>query len=185
MQQAEQKLVQRALPGNQPAYTSLYRTHHARIVATVAQHTRNSDDVEDLVQQSFIRTFRSLAKFRGDAACSTWLTRIALNVCYTHYKQQRPTLPLEAIEHGPESAGRCPKPGPDQILQQKQQARQVVRAIAALPDRYRGALQLHYIEDRPYSEVVERLGVPPGTIKTWLHRGRNQVRASIEASDVR
>ena len=182
-QRVEQEIIQRALLGDQQAYSDLYRTHRDRIIATVAQRTNDRDDIDDLVQQTFIRAFRALPKFRGDSAFSTWLTRIALNVCHTHFEQRRNVLPLDTLEHGSEPAGRCRKPWPDQILQRKQQVGQVVREIDALPDRYRRALQLHYIEDRPYAEVVERLGAPSGTIKTWLHRGRNRVRASLKASD--
>ncbi len=182
-QQSEQILIQRAVRGDQRAYSSLYHAHCARIAATVAQRTDYDDDIDDLVQQTFIRAFRALPRFRGDAAFSTWLTRIAMNVCNSHHDGRRVTLPLDALDRTPESAGHCPKPRPDQVLQQKQQVGRVVREIDALPERYRRALQLHYIEDRPYPEIVEQLGVPSGTIKTWLHRGRNRIRASIEAAD--
>lgn len=69
------------------------------------------------------------------------------------------------------------------ILERKQSAERLASAINTLPDRYRKALWLHYIEDRPYPEVVAMLSVPSGTVKTWLHRGHNLVRDDVEDSN--
>ncbi|MBK35383.1 MAG: hypothetical protein CME26_07625 [Gemmatimonadetes bacterium] len=181
---AEQKTIQQAILGNERAYSKLFREHRGRIAATIAQRTNDPDDVDNLVQQTFIRTFRALPRFRGDATFSTWLTRIALNACHSHDESRRTLVSLDTLDHGSEVAGRCPRPWPDQVLHQKEQVGRLVSEIDALPERYRKAIELHYLEDRPYTEVVDRLGIPPGTLKTWLHRSRNRVRESMEETDV-
>lgn len=69
---------------------------------------------------------------------------------------------------------------PDVMPKRKQSAERLASAINTLPGRYRKALWLHYIENRPYPEVIAMLGVPSGTVKTWLHRGRHLVRDNVE-----
>lgn len=176
----ERETIDRALTGDESAYRRLYRTHRDRIAATIAQRTKDPDDVDDLVQMSFIRAFGALSRFRGDAAFSTWLTRIALNVCITHHQGRRTFLPESALEDAP-AVGRHATPEDELVRKERWNA--VVAGIDELPPRYRSVMRLHYVEDRPYPELVERLGVPPGTLKTWLHRGRRLVRESLADDD--
>ena len=173
----ERETIHRALTGDQHAYRSLYRTHRDRIAATIAQRTKDPDDVEDIVQVSFIRAFSSLRKFRGDSAFSTWLTRIALNVCITHHQGKRPTVPESILEVEPQNL-----PGmnrPDDEYRRKERWNTLLSGIEGLPDRYRSVMWMHYVEDRPYPELVERLNIPVGTLKTWLFRGRQLVRQTL------
>jgi hypothetical protein len=94
----ERETINRALTGDQTAFRSLYVKHRDRITATVAQRTKDPDDIDDLVQMSFIRAFSSLKNFRCESAFSTWLTRIALNVCITHHQTRRITLPESVLD---------------------------------------------------------------------------------------
>ena len=177
----ERETIHRALTGDQNAYRSLYRTNRDRIAATIAQRTKNPDDVEDIVQVSFIRAFSSLRNFRGDCAFSTWLTRIALNVCITHHQGRRPTVPESVLEVEPQSLPIVK--GPDDELRRKERWNALLSGIEGLPDRYRSVMWMHYVEDRPYPELVERLNIPVGTLKTWLFRGRQLVRQTLAEPD--
>ena len=85
----ERDLVRRTLNGDARAFNSLYKRYHARILATLIGRTRNRHDAEDLMQVTFLRAYRGLAGFRGEAAFSTWLTQIALNVCTTHMRSKQ------------------------------------------------------------------------------------------------
>jgi RNA polymerase sigma-70 factor, ECF subfamily len=175
----ERETIHRALTGDQNAFRKLYRTHRDRIKATVAQRTKDPDDVEDLVQVSFIRAFSGLGKFRGESAFSTWLTRIALNVCITHHQNRRVMLPESILEIETESLP--PTPNQEDLLDRKERWNTVVTGIENLPPRYRNVMRMHYVEDRPYPELVERLNIPIGTLKTWLFRGRQMIKLSVES----
>ncbi len=90
MQYAEERdLVRRTLNGDAGAFNSLYKRHHARILATLIGRTRNRHDAEDLMQVTFLRAYRGLSGFRGEATFSTWLMQIALNVCTTHMRSKQ------------------------------------------------------------------------------------------------
>ena len=178
----ERKTIDRALTGDQTAFRKLYESNRDRIAATVAQRTHDADDVEDIVQLSFIRAFNSLGKFRCDSAFSTWLTRIALNVCITHHQRQRLMLPESAIE-GAQVAAKLTPASPEDILAAKQRSEILLAKILALPPHYRKVMLMHYIEDRPYPELVERLAIPVGTLKTWLFRGRQMIRQAFDETD--
>ena len=85
----EGDLIQQTIEGDNSAFNILYKTYHARVYAIVAQYVADQDTVDDLVQITFFRAFRALKSFKGKAAFSTWLTRIALNVCRSHFHAQR------------------------------------------------------------------------------------------------
>ena len=176
----ERETIRKALDGDQSAYRNLYRKHRDRIQATVSTRTKDRDDIDDIVQISFIRAFSNLSKFRGDAAFSTWLTRIAINVCTTHHQSRRIMLPDSVLDT--EMGVASSNPDPEDELDRKQRWSTLVDGIDRLPPRYRHVMRMHYVEDRAYPELVERLDVPLGTLKTWLFRGRQMVRRSIVES---
>ena len=84
----EQTMILKARMGDGIAFGKLYKANVARIYSVVASHTKNKDDIDDLVQIAFIKAYQGLNRFRGDAAFSTWLTRIAMNVCLSHCESQ-------------------------------------------------------------------------------------------------
>ena len=174
----ERETIYRALTGNQSAYQKLYRGNRDRIQATISQRTKDPDDVDDLVQISFIRAFSNLNKFRGESAFSTWLTRIALNVCITYHQSSRPMVPESILEIEHDSLPEVQNQ--EDILDLKERWNAVLSGINELPPRYRRVMWMHYVEDRPSPEMVERLNIPIGTLKTWLFRGRQLVKQSVD-----
>ncbi len=181
---AEHEVVRRARMGDRRAFESLYSAHFARIHATVSARTRNRDDVDDLVQVAFIRAFEGMRTFRGEAALSTWLTRIALNVCNSHHQSESARRrALKALASstsgGLRGWGGSECEIPDAVLSRKETRDRVARWISGLPSRCRSAMWLRYVEDRSYAEIQAELGVPSGTIKTWLWRGRTLLRDGV------
>ena len=174
----ERETIHRALTGDQSAYRQLYHGHRDRIQATVTQRTKDPADIDDLVQVSFIRAFSNLGKFRGESAFSTWLTRIARNVCVTHHQSRRIMLPESILDTERDAFPSVPTQ--EDLLDHKERWQRVMSGIEGLPPRYRNVMWMHYVEDRPYPELVERLNIPIGTLKTWLFRGRQLVRESVE-----
>lgn len=132
---------------------------------------------------TFIRAFQGLDGFRGDAAFSTWITRIALNVSHSHHQwrsaQKRQMDPEAAAFAAPSAA--C---DPEHRVHQAECRRRVLQMIRSLPKRYRRAMALRYVSDCSYAEIESALAVPIGTVKTWLWRGRQILRDREDAGEV-
>lgn len=178
-------LIRRALAGNQKAFQALYEAHRPQVYGILAQRTADRDTVEDLVQATFIRAFGALHTFRGRAAFSTWLTRIALNVYRSHLRVQKTRKSWILETEDPESAARILREpatygDPDRAMQQKEQRELVRRGIQSLPSRYRQAMWLRYVKDWSYEEITHALQVPIGTVKTWLCRARRQLKGEYQ-----
>ncbi len=183
--ESDAALIDRALAGDEGAYTYLYRAHRDRVRALVHQCARSVDETEDLVQLVFIKAFLGLAGFRGQAAFSTWLTRIAMNVCTSHSLSMRKRKNWLSDVEGAAPALQSrwyasPDEGPEAALARKERRQIVMQSIRALPERHREAVCLHYLMERSYDEIVEQLQVPMGTLKVWLYRGRHGLRRKVE-----
>ncbi len=178
-------LIDRAVAGDDWAYQVLFRRHRDRVRALVHRCARNADETEDLVQLVFIKAFQGLAGFRGQAAFSTWLTRIAMNVCtsYSRSLRKRKNWLSEVEDAAPALQARwrpATHEDPEAVMVRKERRQIVMRSIGALPERHREAVWLHYVGERSYHEIVEELQVPIGTLKVWLYRGRHQLRREVE-----
>lgn len=183
--ESDAELIARALSGDEWAYTYLYRAHRDRVRALVRRDSENPDETEDLVQMVFIKAFLGLADFRGQAAFTTWLTRIALNECtnYVRSLKRRKTWLGEIEDAVPAIQTRwLPAAGedPETAMVRKERREIVKRSIRALPGRHREAVRLHYLMDRSYDEIAEQLQVPMGTLKVWMYRGRQGLRREVE-----
>lgn len=178
----EKDTIRKALEGDEKAFEILYKNHRQRVYAVVARRTQNQDEVEDLVQVAFIRAFQGLPAFRGEAAFSTWLTRIAMNVCVSHYHSRRVyDTRLNTYREG--TAGFPRVEDPEMALLRKEARSMVINGIESLPTRYRNAMWLRYVEGKSYDEIGSQLQVPMGTVKTWLYRGRQLLGVIVLASE--
>ena len=183
----ETRLVSQAQAGNREAFENLYKAYHPRISSVVMRRVMNKDEAEDLIQMTFVRAFLGLKGFRGDSAFPTWLTRIALNVCTSHFRtMQARKLWLEVVEDTESVAEQAfiPYDSPEDVLYQKERQELVVQGIQALPEHCRKAVWLRYVEELSYNEIVEELQVPMGTVKTWWWRGRQQLKDEFQRSDL-
>jgi RNA polymerase sigma-70 factor (ECF subfamily) len=131
---------------------------------------RDRQLAEDMAQEAFMRIWKGLAGYRGAASLSTWIYAVARNTCLSELKRRasRPRLVMEesALDHAVEA----PAAGPD-----SESALDVKVLLDRLPERYRQALTLYYLEERSYQEVADMLGVPTGTVKTFLHRAKKEL----------
>jgi RNA polymerase sigma-70 factor, ECF subfamily len=165
-------LLRRAREGDTAAFGELVEQHQSRIYAVCLRILADPDDARDAAQDAFVTAFRKLAQFRGDAAFTTWLHRIAVNACYDELRRAKRRPMLHAVSASDDD--RVPEPGPpapdhaDEIAGTVD----VTRALAAIPDDFRIALVLADVEDLPYEEIARVLEVPVGTVKSRVHRGR-------------
>ena len=173
-----------AQAGDARAFQALVVKHQRRIARHVARYVRHSGDVEDVVQETFIRAYRGLASFRGDSAFYSWLYRIATNVALTHLKRE--PVHVQMGDDGPEERAEPFEPGvsdgenPERTLMAKQIADAVQRALAKLQPDLAEALMLYEVESRPYAEIAVMLGIPIGTVRTRIFRAREFIAKRLE-----
>lgn len=161
-------LVERSQAGDDQALRALYQRHRVRLYSMAARLTGNRSDAEDVVQETFVKAWRSLSAFRGEASFGTWLYRIALNLCRDLHRRRRP------IEPEVESA--TPPASTDGIAR-----RHLAQALSELSHGYREVLVLHDVMELNHSEIAEILGVDIGTSKSQLHKARAKMRVHMAA----
>ncbi len=178
----DHELIRRALRGDQRAFEALYKAYRPRVHAAIIRRVSDRDEAEDLAQMTFIRAFQALKGFRGDAAFSTWLTQIALNVCASHLRERRVRQGYETAESASFHLMKRTSAGGEDLEEMvcdRRRAELVRRTIRALPPRYREAMWLRHVQDRSYTEITRTLSVPIGTVKTWLCRARRQLQGEF------
>lgn len=122
---------------------------------------------EDAAQETFLRIWKSMDRYRGDSALGTWIFAIARNACLTAISKRIRTSPIvETADH----------PAPDR-------QRDILGMVGQLPDHYRQVVMLFYMEGRSYEEVARMLDLPLGTVKTHLYRARQQLATMIKEAD--
>lgn len=168
----DHELVAKSLQGNQKAFSELLSRYHSTAYAVVRGVLGDSDDVDDVLQMVYIKIHKGLASFRGDAKLSTWIYRIARNESINAVKKRRlETTPVEdvvlAAPHGD---------GPEAGLDQRELSEQVETALEHLDEGQRTAIELRYMGDRSYEEIAETMGIPLGTVKTYIHRGKAHLK---------
>jgi RNA polymerase sigma-70 factor, ECF subfamily len=167
--------VRRGAPGSREA---IYHRYKRRVFA-LALRIVGTHDAEEVAQEAFIRVFRVLAKFRGDAALGTWVYRLAVNAALSH-RSRRANAPAVPTEDG----------GTEQVVAVTTEARdlalrkQLERALAALPLGYRTVIVLHDVEGLEHEEVASILGCHVGTSKSQLHKARAKLREALAVQGI-
>jgi RNA polymerase sigma factor, sigma-70 family len=167
-------LVQRFLGGDTAAFTALVRRHETRVYNLCLRILGSPEDALDATQETFVTTLRKLGQFRGEAAFTTWLHRVAVNACYDELRRQRRRPMLHSIHRDDDDRDRTPEPGPP-VRDHADAVAGILDAGAALaqvPEDFRTALVLADVQDLPYEEIARILDVPVGTVKSRVHRGR-------------
>ncbi len=181
----EQYLVRRAIDGDAAAFGVLYRACHEQIYATMVRRTSDPETAQDLVQTAFLKAYGALGSYRGEAAFATWLTQIALNVHKSHFRKQQVRRRWIKVTDDPAAladATRMPvvDENPEVSVERNQQRELVRKSIRALPARYRKVVWMRYVRDWSYEEITLALQIPMGTVKTWLNRGRYQLKGEFK-----
>jgi len=166
----DEDLVRRFRAGEPEAFTDLVRRHQHRVYSVCLRVLGDADAAADVAQDTFLTVLRKLDGFRGDAAFTTWLHRVAVNACYDELrrKRRRPMLHVVA-DDGPEHEPGPPAPDhADEVAG----TRDVAAALASIPEEFRVTLVLADVQDMAYDQISKVLDVPVGTVKSRVHRGR-------------
>lgn len=169
----EQDDVRRAAAGDAPAFERLYRTHAARI-HSLCRRMAGPEEADDLTQEVFVRAWRKLDSFRGEAAFGTWLFRLGVNVVLARRATMgsyRARFTTEADGAPVEERGRAAVPIGSRL--------DLERAIGKLPEGARRVFVLHDVEGYKHEEIAEMLSITAGTSKSQLHRARMTLREHL------
>jgi RNA polymerase sigma-70 factor (ECF subfamily) len=176
----DEDLVSEVLSGRTARFGVLVRRHNQRLYRAARAILGDDAEAEDVVQDAYVRAFHALATFRGDAAFSTWLTRIAVNEAIAR-RRARARLADVAAEEIPMATDRTP----ERELADAELARLIEQQIDALPDGLREALVLRDVEEMPTAEAADVLGVSEEALRVRLHRARRTLAAAVgEALEV-
>lgn len=168
----------RVQTGDRRAFDLLIKKYRCRIRRVISNLTRNTSDVDDVVQDTFMRAYCAIDRFRGDSSFYTWLYRIAINVSNTHHHRQitmsASTYSEDLDEDKQQSDYRLPLEldTPESLLRCKQLATALSKTLENIPLDFRLAFDLREMEGLSYEEIAGRMGCPVGTVRSRIFRAR-------------
>jgi RNA polymerase sigma-70 factor (ECF subfamily) len=181
-EQREQDLVARHRYGDPAAFEELYGQYAAMVYNMSLRSSGDPVLAEDLSQEVFLRIYRSLARFRGNSSLKTWIYRVCINHCRSRLGRRARLRKVEVPEASLEHALADSAPGPEETAVQGDERRLLRTALPRIDAVFRESVILRDIEGLSYSEIAEVLGVPVGTVRSRIARGRDQLRALLEVS---
>jgi RNA polymerase sigma-70 factor (ECF subfamily) len=174
----EQQLIEQLRRGERAALERMIVEHRELVTGLVARLTGWTNDTDDLVQDVFVAALNGVKKFRGGSRISTWLTRIAINVCRSHHRTRLVRLTFwkrwmtQASEPTPIDAS--------EPAQERERSQQVTEAIRRLSARHREVLVLHYLQGMPNEEIQKALGLSRNAVEVRLHRARQKLHEILK-----
>ena len=186
----ESKLIARLVARDERAFNELVRTYQQRVFGLVLRMLGQRAEAEDLTQEVFVQVFKAIGSFRGDSKLSTWIYRIAVNLCKNRAKYLRvrhtseqdqldelaDRLPLSQARH----ANVAQMERPDEAVAGRQVEAIVRESIAEVDESFRECLILCDVEELPYEDIAEITELPIGTVKSRIFRARAQLRELVE-----
>ncbi|MFQ5499945.1 MAG: RNA polymerase sigma factor [Candidatus Zixiibacteriota bacterium] len=179
-------LIGQALGGSQRAFRHLMDRHKSSVYYIVFKIVRNEETANDLVQETFMKAFASLASYRSDYKFSTWLYKIAANSSIDHLRKKRiKALSLDREFETRDGSKEIEVPDysfhPERDLVRKEQSVSIERAIQSLPDKYRAVIVFRHKDDKSYEEIADLLDIPVGTVKARIFRARELLKKKLKS----
>ncbi|MFH1160133.1 MAG: sigma-70 family RNA polymerase sigma factor [bacterium] len=172
-------LIAQVQAGNAHAYRFLVEKHKNLVWHMVLRLVNRQEDAEDLTQEVFFRVFRDLGKFRGEAKLSTWIGAITYNMCISHLRKKGREIMVPVDDYTPVARGKIATESAEQAMDRNSLKKLIHQVIESLPVQYRTVITLFYLEELSYKEIEEITGMPDGTVKSYLNRGRQMLREKL------
>jgi len=184
----DQEIVVLARAGEEAAYRELIRRYERPLFSLLYRMVRDRELAEDLAQETFIKALNAIESYRPEFKFSSWIFKIANNAAIDHLRRRElDTLSLEGSPHAetPEAMEATAlqigdrQESPLDTVEAKELGGQIEAAIAKLRPEYRSCILLRHVEGRAYEEIAQILNLPLGTVKTYIHRARNELRQAL------
>jgi RNA polymerase sigma-70 factor (ECF subfamily) len=177
----DEEVVHRVVAGERELFELLLRRYNQRVYRAVRAVLRNSDDVEDVMQQAYVSAYRSLHQFEGRSSFATWMTKIAMREAAARNKKTVSLLHVVPELRGENTMNDFPEPGPDPETRAvaADLMQHVEAEVAALPEAYRSVLLLREVEGLSTEETAACLELSTDVVKTRLHRARTMLRDAL------
>lgn len=178
------KRIKQVLKGDQSAYEDIVNLYQHKLYQVCYRMLGSKEEAEDITQEAFVRAYINLHSFDQKRKFSTWIYRIATNLCIDRIRKKKPDYYLDAEVAGTEgldmySQIAADEQLPEETLEQMELQERIQYEISRLPDKYRAVIVLKYIEELSLQEISEILEMPLGTVKTRIHRGREALRKQL------
>ena len=181
---SDEELVARATAGDQDAFAQLVARWERPIYALAYRTLRREEEARDVVQDAFLRAYRGLKGFKGEAKFSSWLYRITLNLCRDWMRKER-RAPVAQVPEGTDPLDladqqAAPTESVEDLVARREMSRAVAKAMADLPDEQRIAILLKEYHGLTFQEIADQLQCPLSTVKTRLYQGLSVLRLRLE-----
>ena len=175
----DQEIIESIRRGHPRGFGALVDRHKERAMTLALRIVGEREDAEEVVQDAFLRAFRNLEQFRGESRFSTWFYRILYNACMTRVTR-RPKLG-ETVNYSDEAIDmiESDEPSVQHALENEEEQAVLQEEITRLPETFRTALTLFYVQELSYDDMASILQMPLGTVKTNLSRGRSLLRKRV------
>jgi RNA polymerase sigma-70 factor (ECF subfamily) len=182
-------VVRLAQQGREPAFRELVRRYERPVFSLVYRMVRDREVAEDLAQDTFVKVLNHIDRYSPEFKFSSWLFKIANNVAIDHLRRRR--LDTVSIDGAPDATSASEveastiqlaseQESPLEELASRELGSAIERAIGALRPQYRACIMLRHVEGRSYEEIAATLDLPLGTVKTYIHRARHELRQALE-----
>ena len=188
-QVSDHELVARAQTGSEKAYRELLGRYQRPVFSIIFRMIRDREQAEDLAQETFVRVFNNIDRYDPRFKFSSWIFKIATNLTIDWIrKKELNTVSIDGSRNAvtPDQIEATsitlasPDENPEELLEARQLGQEIEGAIGRLRPEYRAAILLRHVEGREYQEIAEILALPLGTVKTYIHRGRNELREQLQ-----
>ena len=180
----EQALVRRVAAGDRTAFELLMRSHNRRLFRLARATLRNDAEAEDALQEAYLAAYRSIGQFRGDAALSTWLSRLVLNECLGRIRRQARrdnVIPMLSMQADTEldAMATSETDSPEKALERAEMRAMLERKLDELPETFRTVFVLRCVEEMTVEETACCLDIPEATVRSRHFRARSMLRESL------
>lgn len=180
---SDEDIIEEVLNGHPHSFRFLIGKYERLVLHMVGRMIVDRTTIEDICQEVFVRIFKNLKNYRGESKLSTWIARIAFNVCINHLRTQKKWNENEILVNEYGTSNIAEHNDPERIFEKTERKRIINEKVEALPVKYRTVLTLFYLQEFSLVEIEEITGFPKGTIKSYLYRAKALLKEQMGTSE--